>query len=357
MRKSVTQEHKARYLDYLMNTKAVKRPTATQGAANRTELHKQRAGDAPETKQNARKEIFQEEIPIDDKGKSKTGARLKALTLSQLDDLQRICKEGFRIDPVLEVLEDLQVYNCSNLKHLAPSSVTFHHLTDLKVGNCNGLLHLITSSTARSLVKLTTMKIKKCNSLEQVVAEEREGSEDKIAFRSLEILELKCLPMIKRFCSSNYFLNFPMLKKVVIEQCPRMNTFSAGRDTSTPKLRKISSKEEDGNVYWEGDLNKTMNKMFADKVAFSSFNLLEFSVYPELKELWYGQDGPNIFCNLKHLVVRKCTFLSNVIFSSNLLRLLYTLEELEVSECDSLEVVFDVKALDEKAIDQRKLVG
>ncbi|XP_028796643.1 putative protein TPRXL [Neltuma alba] len=55
MRKSVTQEHKARYLDYLMNTKAVKRPTATQGAANRTELHKQRAGDAPETKQNARK--------------------------------------------------------------------------------------------------------------------------------------------------------------------------------------------------------------------------------------------------------------------------------------------------------------
>ncbi|XP_028789183.1 uncharacterized protein LOC114745199 [Neltuma alba] len=301
------------------------------------------------------REIFKEEISTDDKGKSKSGARLKTLSLCHLDDLQHICTEGFRIDPVLEVLEYLQVFDCSSLKHLAPSSATFHHLTYLEVENCNGLLHLITSSTARSLVKLTTMKITKCNSLEQVVAEEREGPDDEIAFSSLEFLELESLPMIKRFCSSDCYLNFPLLKEVVIKQCPRMDTFSAGRDTSTPNLRKISSKEEDGNVYWESDLNKTINNMFADKVAFRSFNLLEFSVYPELKELWYGQDGPNIFCNLKHLVVRKCTFLSNVIFSSNLLRLLYALEELEVSECDSLEVVFDVNALDEKAKESKEV--
>ncbi|XP_028783521.1 uncharacterized protein LOC114739609 [Neltuma alba] len=300
------------------------------------------------------REIFQEEIPIDDKRKSKTGARLKALTLWHLDDLQHICKEGFRIDPVLGVLEDLLVHDCSNLRHLAPSSGTFHHLTHLEVVNCNGLVHLITSSTARSLVKLTTMKITKCNSLEQVVAEKREEFEDEIAFRSLEILKLKCLPMIKRFCSSNCFLIFPLLKEVVIEHCPRMNTFSAGRDTSTPKLRKISSKEEDGNVYWEGDLNKTINKMFADKVAFSRCKYLELSEYPELKQLWYGQVGQKIFCNLKHLTVHKCTFLTNVIFTSNLLQLLYTLEEVEVTECDSLEAVFDVKVLDDKEMHPNK---
>ncbi|XP_028790402.1 uncharacterized protein LOC114746341 [Neltuma alba] len=302
------------------------------------------------------KEIFQEEMPKDHGGKFKTGTRLKSLTLSNLHELQHICKEGFQIDPVLEDLESLWIDCCSDLKHLVPSSVTFSQLTYLEVKNCNGLIHLITSSTARSLVKLSTLKIKNCNSLEQiVVAEEAEGSEDEIAFGSLQILELECLPMIKRFCFSNYFLKFPLLKEVVIEQCPRMNTFSAGRDTSTPKLRNISSKEEDGNVYWEGDLNKTINKMFTDKVAFSRFSLLEFSVYPELKELWYGQDGPNIFRNLKHLVVRKCTFLSNVIFSSNLLRLIYALEELEVSECDSLEVVFDVNALDENAKESKEV--
>ncbi|KAI9112202.1 hypothetical protein K1719_016725 [Acacia pycnantha] len=55
------------------------------------------------------------------------------------------------------------------------------------------------------------MKIRNCNSLEQVVIKEREGFEDEIAFESLEILELECLPMIKRFCSSNCVLNLPSL--------------------------------------------------------------------------------------------------------------------------------------------------
>ncbi|KAI9112137.1 hypothetical protein K1719_016660 [Acacia pycnantha] len=106
-----------------------------------------------------------------------------------------------------EVICNLEVIHCSNLKHLVPSSVTFSHLTYLEVESCNGLIHLITSSTARSLVKLTKMRIKNCNSLEQVLVEEREGSEDEIAFNSLEVLELECLPMIKRFCSSNCVLN------------------------------------------------------------------------------------------------------------------------------------------------------
>ncbi|KAK4270286.1 hypothetical protein QN277_023340 [Acacia crassicarpa] len=300
------------------------------------------------------KEIFQGEIPIEAKGKFKTGTRIKKLTLHQLQDLRHICEEGFQIDPILEDLDFLYVVQCSNLKHLVPSSATFSHLTYLEVENCNGLIYLITSSTARSLVRLTTMKVSNCNSLEKVVAEE-EGSEDEIALSSLEILKLECLPKIKRFCSSNCFLNLPLLEEVVVNRCPRMDSFS-GKDTSTPKLQKISSKE-DGKVYWEGDISKTLKNLFVDMVAFSSFNNLEFSEYPELKELWYGQVGQNIFCNLKHLVVRKCTFLSNIIFSSNLLQVLYTLEELEVAECDSLEAIFDVKAFDEKVMESKEVSG
>ncbi|XP_028789178.1 disease resistance protein At4g27190-like [Neltuma alba] len=184
-------------------------------------------------------EIFQEEIPIQDKGKFKIGTRIKSLTLNQLYHLQHIGKERAQIDPVLEELEYLDVDQCSNLKHLVPSSVTFRHLTYFGVENCNGLIHLMTSSTARSLVKLTTMKIRNCDSLDQVVvAEEREGSEDEIAFSSLQILELECLPMIKRFCSSNCVLNLPSLVNVVVKQCPRMNIFSK-KSTSTPMLRQI----------------------------------------------------------------------------------------------------------------------
>ncbi|KAI9072090.1 hypothetical protein K1719_045947 [Acacia pycnantha] len=116
-----------------------------------------------------------------------------------LKSLELICKEVFQIDPILEDLDYLYVAQCPNLKHLVPSSVTFSHLTYLKVRNCNRLIHLITSSTARSLVRLTAMKISDCNSLEKVVAEEKEGPEDEIAFSSLEILKLESLPKIKGF--------------------------------------------------------------------------------------------------------------------------------------------------------------
>ncbi|KAI9127058.1 hypothetical protein K1719_001617 [Acacia pycnantha] len=198
-----------------------------------------------------------------------------------------------------EVICNLEVTQCSNLKHLVPSSATFSHLTYLEVANCNGLIRLITSSTARSLVKLAKMKITNCNSLEQVVAEEREGSRDEIAFNALQVLELECLPMIRRFCSSNCVLKLQRLKKVVVQQCPRMSIFSV-KDASTPMLQGIPSKEEDGKIYWEGDLNRTIKRMFLDMVAFRSFKHLKLAEYPELRELWNNHVQPEIlFSDLK----------------------------------------------------------
>ncbi|XP_028783525.1 uncharacterized protein LOC114739614 [Neltuma alba] len=296
------------------------------------------------------KEIFREEIPIQDKGKFKIGTRIKSLALHRLDDLEHICKEGFQIDPVLEELEYLDVDRCSKLRHLVPSSVTFSHLTYLAVKNCKGLIHLMTLSTGRSLVKLTTVKIRNCDSLEQVVvAEEREGSENEIAFNSLQILELECLPMIKSFCSSNSVLNLPSLVNVVVKQCPRMNIFSM-KSASTPSLREIQSKEEDEKMYWEGDINRTINKMFVDMVAFHSFEQLELSQYPELRESWYNLVQQGVFVNLRNLVVQRCDFLSDVLLPLNLVQALSNLEELQVSECESLEVVFDLTNMDQKEV-------
>lgn len=77
---------------------------------------------------------------------------------------------------------------------------------------------------------------------------------------------------------------------------------------------------------------------------------LKLSEYPELEKLWYNPDGNKIFCNLKNLVVYKCDFLSDVLFSSNLQQLLHTLETLEVRDCHSLKVVFDVKVMDDEEV-------
>ncbi|XP_058724247.1 uncharacterized protein LOC131595793 [Vicia villosa] len=284
------------------------------------------------------KKIFPDERQIIEK----TSARIKKLTLSLLHKLEHICDEGSQIDPVLEFLECLWVFGCSCLTNLLPSSATLNHLDYLEITCCDGLKSLITTSTAQSLVKLTTLKVKDCKSLEEVIT----GVDNvDIVFISLEVLMLECLPSFKKFCSSKCFLKFPLLKEVIVRECPYMKVFSEG-NTSTPNLRKIKIADNKEEWFWKGNLNDTINKMFEDKVAFSKFKYLALSDHPELKDLWYGQvDHQNVFGNLKHLVVQRCDFLSHVLFPSNVVHVLHGLEKLEVNDCDSLEVIFDVKGM------------
>ncbi|XP_004514678.1 uncharacterized protein [Cicer arietinum] len=284
------------------------------------------------------KKIFQDE------GEGQiSDTRLKTLTLNGLPKLQYICEEGSRIDPVLESLEYLHLYSCSTLTNLLPSSATLNHLTHLGITDCNGLKSLFRSPIAQSLDKLTTLKIKCCNALEEIIVGE-ENIVD-IAFVSLEILMLECLSSLNKFCSSKCFLKFPLLEEVIVRECPRMRIFSDG-NTSTPNLRKVKTAENDQERFWKGNINDTINNMFLDKVAFRQFKYLALSDYPELKNVWYGKLDENFgFSNLKSLVVEKCDFLSNVLFPSNALQVLHRLEDLEVRNCDSLEALFDVKGM------------
>ncbi|XP_061364302.1 uncharacterized protein LOC133307764 [Gastrolobium bilobum] len=291
------------------------------------------------------KKIFQDEKLVTEK----ISTRLKILELYDLPKLQQICEEEPQIDPVLLVLEELFVHGCPSLKNLLPSSVTFSHLTYLEIMNCNGMINLITSPTARSLVKLTTMKVKECNSLEEIMTGKGDETIYDIAFISLEILMLESLPSFNKFCSSKCFLRFPLLEEVVVRECPRMKIFSEGNTTS-PNLRKVKIEENNEKCHWNGNLNDTIKNMFEDKVAFYTLKHLKLSEYPELKELWHGQLHSNVFSNLTHLVVHNCDFLSEVLFQLNLLEVLMNLEELDVRECYSLEAVFDVKGKSETDI-------
>ncbi|MED6210854.1 hypothetical protein PIB30_068049 [Stylosanthes scabra] len=176
------------------------------------------------------KKIFQDQRLSNDKNCTK----LQKLTLFQLPNLQHICEEGFQIDPVLELLEYLDVDRCSSLINLVPSSVTFCYLTNLEVANCNGMVNLLSPQTARSLAKLNVMKIKECESLEEIISKEGEEITNEI--------------------------------DVVVRECARMKYFSEGDSISTPKLRKVKITENNSKeFYWKGDLNGTIKYIFEDK--------------------------------------------------------------------------------------------
>ncbi|KAI9112297.1 hypothetical protein K1719_016820 [Acacia pycnantha] len=220
--------------------------------------------------------------------------KLKHLEISKCEMMEEIiAPKGINITTLEEVrlskLETMVITDMKSLKKVW--HFQFEGLKSLEVSNCGKLVNIFPSDTQGTFGNLETLK-QPLFTLEEVICnlevlaldKEREGSEDEIAFNALVVLELECLPMIKRFCSSNCVLNLQRLKKVVVQQCPRMSIFSV-KDTSTPMLQEILSTEEDGNIYWEGDLNRTINKMFLDMVAFHSFKHLKLAEYPELREL------------------------------------------------------------------------
>ncbi|KAK2414220.1 hypothetical protein QL285_036836 [Trifolium repens] len=270
------------------------------------------------------KKIFDDERLVS----MKIHTRLKKLTLYQLPKLRHICEEGSQIHPVLE---HLTIQYCPSLTNLLPSSVAFSHLTYLRITNCNKLVNLISSSTVQSLVKLTTLKVEDCDSLQEIIM----GKDDvDIAFVSLKKLILKGLPSLNNFCSSKRCLKFPLLELVVVSNCPLMDIFSEG-NTGTPSLRKVRIEENSEEWTWNGNLNDTIKKMFEDKVAFCGLKTLKLSPL-NLHKIW--NDGQHSMYNITVLIVENCGELK-YLFSSTMVQSFVNLKRLEISNCNLMNEI------------------
>ncbi|XP_057998724.1 disease resistance protein RPP5 [Hevea brasiliensis] len=168
-----------------------------------------------------------------------------------------------KLDQALQSLEVLTVWCCDSLITFAPSSASFQNLTRLTVWKCNGLVSLVTSSTAKSLVQLTKMSIEACDRLKEIVANEGNESKEDIIFSKLERLKLDRLPSLVSFCSADHSFKFPSLTEVFMEKCPKMQVFSIGV-LSTPRLLVV---RHDGQECWNGNLNDTVQQLFAEMNA------------------------------------------------------------------------------------------
>ncbi|XP_031254520.1 uncharacterized protein LOC116112531 [Pistacia vera] len=250
-------------------------------------------------------------------------------------------KQDLRGDTFLQNLQTLQVDRCHCLTILMPIAMAFKNLTTLDSWSCDGLVNVLACSAAKTLVNLTTMKIRDCKLVTEVIANEGDR-EEAIVFGQLKVLELYRLSCLTFFCSTNYSFKFPCLEQVIVSQCPKLKIFSQGV-LSTPLLKRVQlSREDDPAYFWKEDLNSTIKQMFTDMVGFCSFEHLTLSQFPNLKEkLWNGQAPIDLFWNLKSLEVDNFSDMSSAI-PSNVLCGFKNLEMLDVRSCESLEQVFDL---------------
>ncbi|KAL5160904.1 putative disease resistance protein [Glycine soja] len=142
---------------------------------------------------------------------------LEEFTLKDCERMESLCAGTVKTDKLLESnhrnLETLEAFICFSSINLVPCSVSFSNLTYFEVDSCKNMLYLFTSPTAISLTQLKTMKVKSCNSIEEIVSKEGDESNgDEIIFQQLNCLKLKGLPNLRSFYKGN--LSFPSLEEL-----------------------------------------------------------------------------------------------------------------------------------------------
>uniref|UniRef100_A0A0R0FCI4 AAA+ ATPase domain-containing protein n=1 Tax=Glycine max TaxID=3847 RepID=A0A0R0FCI4_SOYBN len=265
--------------------------------------------------------------------------QLKELELKSLLSLEEI---GFEHDPLLQRIERLVIYRCIKLTNLASSIVSYSYIKHLEVRNCRSMRHLMASSTAKSLVQLTTMKVRLCEMIVEIVAENEEEKVQEIEFKQLKSLELVSLKNLTSFCSSEKCdFKFPLLESLVVSECPQMKKFS--KVQITPNLKKVHvvAGEKD-KWYWEGDLNATLQKHFTDQVSFEYSKHKRLVDYPQTKGFRHGKPAfpENFFGCLKKLEFDGES-IRQIVIPSHVLPYLKTLEELYVHNSDAAQIIFD----------------
>nr|XP_048325980.1 uncharacterized protein LOC125421339 [Ziziphus jujuba var. spinosa] len=284
---------------------------------------------------------------------------LKQFKLKDNRTIQCFVKSTEQIHPcsVFENLETLQLDNLENLQKISDGKLTkesFKRLRIIKVSNCNMLKNLLPFSMS----KLEKIKIEDCGMMEEIVSdheEEEHMSKEVIGdFPQLRSLKLKNVPRLKSFCSklkkiqrsekgkqpmdvdnsvktllsgkiydlgrlttfsSEIDIDFPVLTKLCMEYCPKFSTFI--------------SKSEDEKLL----------SLFNEKVAFPSLKNLEIRAMNKLKMIANNAD---VFCKLEELQIFHCNNVMKI-FGSGMQRALGSIRSLDISFCDMLEEVFEMR--------------
>ncbi|CAK9153813.1 unnamed protein product [Ilex paraguariensis] len=178
-------------------------------------------------------------------------------------DQEGTVKPFFNKKVVLPALVFLTLQRLDNLKKIWENKLPidcFNQLSFLSVRECNNLLQVAPSKLLPMLHYLRELIVEECDLVEEVL-EQVEDSGGKVMFPYVQTLRLAHLPNLKSFYLGNHALEWPFLKKVEFEDCPKMQTFSSGL-LLTPKqdISSLGWLER----FWKGDLNSTVQHVFKE---------------------------------------------------------------------------------------------
>ncbi|XP_034698034.1 probable disease resistance protein At4g27220 isoform X3 [Vitis riparia] len=213
-------------------------------------------------------------------------------------------------------LESLHVHNLHNLKALWHNQLpanSFSKLKRLHVTDCDELLNVFPLSVAKVLVQLEDLLIGSCKVLEAIVANENEDEATSLfLFPRLTSLTLFALPQLQRVCFGRFTSRWPLLKELTVWNCNKVEIL----------FQEIGLKSELDN--------KIQQSLFlVEKVALPGLESLSVDTLDNIRALQPDQLPANSFSKLRKLQVFRCKKLLNL-FPVSVASALVQLEDLQI---------------------------
>ncbi|KAK7292588.1 hypothetical protein RJT34_15439 [Clitoria ternatea] len=284
----------------------------------------------------------------------------------------------------LSVLTHVWEDNCQAI------STTFQNLEQVYVENCKSLQSVFPAAIGKNLKKLKKLEIKYCDELKEIVgtvqhqiAEETAQVFEIPALTSLYLRELPkltcfypeaftllCLRLNTLFVlqcpkleilsiaqpgsdgSSTSInrqslfsdLELPSLKRVEIEECPKMDNFCPYLEEQPFQAApNLSTYDSDGELVLHNDLNISLRRAFFQQKFENGMDNETFSKH-HLQQVWVDKvsEQSYLFEGLKIMKLVNCEVQGYAI-PSNILSCLKSLQELEMRGCNQVTFIFGMK--------------
>ncbi|XP_028080577.1 disease resistance protein At4g27190-like isoform X2 [Camellia sinensis] len=267
--------------------------------------------------------------------------QLNELTLSQMPKLNGFCNTSDSnydtIQPLFNkvafsALKKLNLWDVPTGTHLwkGPTQlVRLCNLTILELERCDKLESMFSLSIARDLMQLQILKVSKCRMMEVLISSEEEGTQneiastivettDKIVFPKLEELYLIGLPSFTALCKAMNGIELPQLNKLILWEMPKLNSFCNTSDSNYDIIQPLFNK---------------VKLITIEKLAIAGMD--------NMIEIWPRELQPEV----RYMNIWMCRKLSNILFPSNVIKGMQSLELLSVERCQSVEVAFDLEGI------------
>ncbi|CAH1435298.1 unnamed protein product [Lactuca virosa] len=227
----------------------------------------------------------------------------------------------------------LEVDGMNDLEEVLMESVHlpqqgFNNLRVLDVFKCENLRYLFTVPIANGLVKLERLTVSQCPVLE-VLAQSENGEAGAIKFQGLKFLSLEMLPDLIGLCNTANVIELPQLVELELDGLPNFSSIYPEKTSATSSMSSNAS---------------AIQPFFNKQMLIPKLEKLEIWRMDKLKEIWPYQviSSKDVdACMLREIRVRTCDNLVNL-FPTNPMSLLGRLEELHVSNCGSIELLFNI---------------